>query len=210
MSERFFWPAGVPGIVKGDLSMTLYQDGAPIADPGITVTEQPNGLDYLIDGLPEAAAGSVTVYALTWYFDGHGLNYSWPTITRTPQAVAWRADWRAIPDRLELGAGDLAIPVQLRVSGLAADPTGSAVAFTMRRSSGGAAVVDAESGAISDIDAEVDPVTGEETWTALLTYSWQDGDTDAAGEYRGWFVVTFPGSLPLTLPPSKSIQVRIY
>lgn len=209
-AEEFLWPAGTAGIVKGDLAMTLYQNGAPIADPGITVTEQANARDYLIAGAPDAAAGSSTDFCLTWAFDGFFHAYCWPQATRTPQAVVWREDWKAIPERLEMSSGDLAIPAQLRVSGLASNPTGSEVTFSMRKSSGGAAVVDAEAATIADIDLETDPVTGEQTWAALLTYQWQAGDTDVVGEYRGWFVVTFPGSLPLTLPPSRSLQVRIY
>lgn len=209
-AEEFIWPAGASGIVKGDLAMTLYQDGAPIADPGITVAEQANGRDYLIAGAPDAAAGSSTDYCLTWAYDGFNLAYCWPQATRTPQAVVWRADWRAIPDRLEMSAGDLAIPAQLRVRGLSSDPTGSAVTFSMRKASGGVAVVNAEAATIADIDLETDPVTGEETWTALLTYQWQDGDTDTAGDFRGWFVVTFPGALPFTFPPSRNLVVRIY
>ena len=209
-AEDFIWPLGNSGIVKGDLSIQLYEDGAPVADPGITITEQPNGRDYEFAALPDPAPGSSTAYVLTWEYLGVPGSYAWPLGTRTPQAVEWRQVFRPSPSVWEMGVGDTAIPGQLEVEGLASDPTGSGVTFSMRKRVGGTVVVDEAAATLADVTEVIDPVTLESTWTAVVTYDFVPADTATAGEYRAWFTITYPGGGVMTAPPAKDIQVAIY
>jgi hypothetical protein len=210
VSEQFTAPLAAPGVVKADLDPVLYLNGAAIADPGWTLAEAANGRDYTFDDLPDVAAGAGDRYALCWSHLGDSACYLWPQETRTPQAVRWEQRFVPTPEVIRIGTGDTAIPVQLTITGLASDPTGSAVAFSMRRSSGGAAVIDGAAATLADVDQVVDPVTAEVTWTAEVVYDFTAEDTEVAGEYRSWFTLTFPLGGVMTAPPTRDRKVSIF
>lgn len=199
-------------LVLGDLSLQLYQNGAPIADPGVTLTEQTNGREYTLDNLPDVAAGSGDRLHAAWEVDGVRYGYSWPLETRTPQALVFTSTVRPIPGQLRVAVGDTLPVPSVRVVGLSSDPTGSSVTFSMSQGSG-PPKVNAQPAVVSDVDQAVGG-----SWEMTLKYNWSPTDTDTAENYRGWFVVTFPsatcgpgGASPCvsTYPADRSLRIQI-
>lgn len=96
----FVLPLGTSGVSKGDLGLRLYLNGSQVADPGITVAETASPGRYLVDSLPEGAAGNY--YTLTWSYAGISGSYVYPNYSGAgPTNVV-------IPNRTTgLGSGDL-------------------------------------------------------------------------------------------------------
>jgi hypothetical protein len=46
--------------------------------------------------------------------------------------------------------------------------------------------------------------------TGAVRYSWQLGDTDTSGVFDAFWVVSFPGSRPLTFPNNPENALRIH
>lgn len=208
--ESLILPVGVGGLLKADFTLALYactSAGCVLDDASaVTVTEQANARDYLIAGLPDAEAGSGTWYELTAEPNGVPVRYAWPIQTRTPQSTSAVVSYR-VPATVEIRAGDTLPAPELAVAGLAADPTGSTVTFSLWRSNGSLAI-DAAAATLVDSDAQADG-----TWTATFAHAWSGVTTAtlADGSYYGRFVVTFSGGGVMTLPPAPGrLVVRVH
>jgi hypothetical protein len=209
MSEVFPWSPGVAGLIKADVSLLLTLNGVEVSAAAVTLVEIGSDGDYEFRNLPDATGSDI--YWLRVEYLGQRQVYRWPVETRQPQAVVFRQVFKPLPAVLQLGTGDTALPVQLEIEGLAADPTGSTVTFSMRKQSGGAAVIDeADAGNPISVDTVTDPVTSEVTYTATVSYAWTTEDTATAGHYHGWFTLVYPGGGIMTAPPDKRIEIRIY
>lgn len=77
------------------------------------------------------------------------------------------------------------------------DLTNATVQFHMRDSAGELVI---------DETATVDP--DQTANTGLVTYTWQTGDTDTAGDYEAEFEAVFSGK-PITFPKGSNLRVRI-
>lgn len=206
-AEEVTWTTGgEAGLTQGAVNPVLYEDGAPIAIPGsVSLVAQAGDRDYTWTGLPDAVAGSGTLYTLAWDTPG-GLiyAYAWPRSTITPQSIVWAQAFAVSVQPLVLGVGDTLPVVQLTVSGLAADPTGATVTFSMG-SPGVANKISGAAATLSDIDFDAT----SSTWSATAEYAWSGTNTDTAGSYRGWFSVTFSGGGVMTWPPDRSLGLQI-
>lgn len=216
-----------PGLALGDLSVRYYVGGASAAAPGgLAVTELDGGdqtTDYLVTGLPDAAAGSSTWYRLV-VEDPSGCTYpvQWPELTRTPQAIVWAPVYELAPGSADIRAGDTLPSVRLTLRGLPADATGATVTFTLYKQTNGQATAIANRAATVVSSTEVvDPITSASTWTAVLDYAWRAADTGTtagAGTYYGQFKVTFSAATCgtgsdaciVTAPPRNQAQIRIW
>ncbi len=49
----------------------------------------------------------------------------------------------------------------------------------------------------------------QEDEPGVVTYEWQDGDTDTVGTFLGEIQVLWPGQKPMTFPAKGNFQVRI-
>lgn len=208
MSEVFPWSPGIPGLVKANVSLLMTLDGAPTSTGDVTLVEIGSDGDYEFRGLPDATGSQV--YWLRVEYLGQRQVYRWPVETRQPQSIVFRARFSPLPTILQVGTGDTALPAQLEIEGLASDPTGSAVTFSMRKESGGDAVIDGSAATLVDVETVTDPVTSEVTYTAIVSYQFTALNTANAGRYHGWFTLVLPGGGIMTAPPDKKIEVRIY
>ena len=93
--------------------------------------------------------------------------------------------------------------LQLDVTGLSSNPTGSTVKFSMWCGGSTTATVDAATAAISNIE-----LVGT-TYSATLIYDWIAADTATAGSCLGRFHLTLAGGDTMTLPPRKQVPVTI-
>lgn len=126
------------GLGKANFEIRYYVNGTATADPGITITAKSCGTswcEYLVAGLPDAAAGSSTSYHVSIEDPVAQVlcPHSWPFSTRTPQAVVWNPVYQLAPGSGNVRAGDTQPDVELTLSGLPADPTGGSVTFTLYR-----------------------------------------------------------------------------
>ena len=209
-AESLILPVGTTGLVKADFALVLYEctsAGCSVADSSaVTVTEQANARDYLIAALPDPEAGSGTWYELTASVDGTPVRYAYPIQTRTPQSTSAVVSYR-VPATVEIAAGDTLPAPEVSVAGLAADPSGSTVTFSLWRSNGSLAI-DAAPATLVDSDAQANG-----TWTATFQHDWTVVETAALsdGSYYGRFQVTFSGGGVMTLPPAPGrLVVRVH
>lgn len=197
---------GVGGVVKGDLSVQLYEDGAPIADPGITLSGMANNLDYQFSDLPDVEAGETTIYSWVWEYNNVGYSYTWPAQTRTPQSVINRVSYQIQTNPLEIAAGATLPSASVRVTGLSSDPTGGSVTFTLTTSAG-TAILTGVTASLSDIDQDTSGA-----WEVTLTHPWLTSETSTlSGVYYGRFTLTLPGGGVMIAPPAPGrLQVRVF
>lgn len=215
-AESFVWAAGTSGLVKADLDLTLFRvagDGGTfdnIADPGITVTEDPAASGfYVIDELPDADADADYVWTLAFTDpDGRSFTYTWPARTRQPQSLVWAQTYQIVPSTATLSVGDTLPSLQMTVTGLSSDPTGASVAFSMFKQSG-AIVIDSAAASLSNISSVEDEDTGVVSWSCVLTYEWAADDIDTAGTFYGRFRITFAGGDILTAPPGRTSVITV-
>ena len=196
---------GAAGVVKADLSAQLYQDGAPIADPGVTLVAMANDLDYRLEDLPDAVAGESTVYSLVWEYNGVGYSYAWPAQTRTPQAVVNRVAVEISRNPLELAAGATLPSAAVAVRGLSSDPTGATATFDLTQD--GVTILDGVAASLIDVDQAADG-----TWSFTASHDWLTAETAGLeGSYSGRFTVTFGSGAVIVAPPApNSLQVVVY
>lgn len=195
---------GTTGWVKADLAILWIVDGVETADPGITVAEIGTSGAYTIDGMPDAVAGATTRYMLSVQDPlGRWFEWRYPARTRTPQAIAWEFSYGVVAGTNELSVDDTLPDLQLDVTGLSSNPTGSTVKFSMWCGGSTTATVDAATAAISNIE-----LVGT-TYSATLIYDWIAADTATAGSCLGRFHLTLAGGDTMTLPPRKQVPVTI-
>jgi hypothetical protein len=202
------FPLGATGVAKGDLTtLQLYQGDItnPVADPGIVLAEDSGW--YQWTSLPDVEAGG-TQYLLVWEYatTGYGGSYTWPVTTRTPQSIVNRISVQVSQNPLKIVSGATIPSASTRIKGLAADPTGSTVTFTLWTSAH-VVTLSNVSATLSDIDQLADG-----TWEADVTHDWTIGETGAlSGWYYGKFTLTLPGGGVLIAPvESSGLQVRVF
>lgn len=203
------FPLGASGLAKGEVTFQLYLGDltTEVADPGVVLVEDAGTGWYQWTDLPDVAAGG-DQYHFRWVYavTGYSGTHTWPLETRTPQAIVNRVSVQVTQNPLEIAAGATVPSVSSTIRGLAADPTGGSVAFTLW-SSAGVAVLSAVSATLSDIDQLSDG-----TWEATVTHDWTTVETAALdGVYYGRFTVTLPGGGVLIAPPAPGrLQVRVW
>jgi hypothetical protein len=214
------------GLVKGDLSLVYLVDGTSTAAPSWTLAAR-SGSDgwyhYWIAGFPDADPGATTEYSASiTAADGTLCSHDWPSEPQAAQPLVYNPTFDVPPGSRFVAVGDLLPWFDLLVTGLASDPTGATVEFTLYDINTGEAVE-----SITDATAEIVAGSAESytvqpsgvtAWRATLRYRWTDGDTDTAGDYYGRWRVTFAASTcgpdedepcRLTLPTQRQAQVSI-
>lgn len=98
------------------------------------------------------------------------------------------------------------------VKGFQQNPDGATVTFSMQKlnSLDAPAVLDAPCPDISGSILDTDPNSPfYNTYSCILQYSWQSGDTDVEGSYKGEFEVSPLSGGKITVPDSEHCLLRI-
>ena len=98
-------------------------------------------------------------------------------------------------DRFTIKVGNRAPSIQYQLFLTTVDLTGATVRFHMRNKAGKVIV---------DQAGNVDNIS-----TRKVSYDWQAGDTDTAGEYFGEFEVTYSDTKKETFPADAEIPITV-
>ena len=218
------------GLEVGDVAIVYKVDGVETADPGATMTEgtTANGwTSYELAGFPDAVSSGGTFHRYSVEILAPTGNptcaHYWPTDPPPEARLVYNPAFDLPPGVGDLHVGDTLPWLDLAVTGLAADPTGSTVTATIYRLPSGivtalaAEPAEVVSGSVSSYQA---PPTSATAWRAVFRYRWTATDTTTlgAGQYFVRFTVTLPTSTcgpdedeacVITLPPARQTTLRI-
>lgn len=220
------WDCRFPdsGLAIGDVAVTYLVDGVETADPGATLTEvsTANGYTtYTVGGFPDASEATGYSVTVTPPAGNGWCNHAWRGTIAS--RLIYNPTFDLPPGMGDLHVGDSLPWLDLTVSGLAADPTGSTVTVTLYRLPSGiaTAMADEEAEVVTDsAESYHVPPSGATAWRAVLRYRWTSTDTATlgAGQYFVRFTVVLPvhncgpdhdEPCVITLPPARQTTLRI-